>query len=86
MLSVRLGRSKYSSFVGGLFLLFVICSLNAAPVGPPVGKMVLVLGTVTGLDQDGDAFEVRRGADVHAGYTFFTSSRSMVRVQMTDGT
>ena len=28
----------------------------AVPVGPVIGEVALILGTVTGIDQDGDTF------------------------------
>ena len=73
-----------------LFLLIAIVFFAgpaiAAPQGDPIGKVTLVLGTVSGVDQDGDAFEVKRGMSVFAGYTFETERRSMIRAEMNDGT
>lgn len=68
-----------------LFLLLSTVSL-AAPQGPAIGKVTLLLGTVTGVDQDGDTFEVVRGMDLHAGYSLDTGARSFVRAVMNDGT
>lgn len=61
-------------------------SAFAVPTGPVVGKVSVVLGTVTGTDADGDVFQVVRGAPLHAGYSFQTGSRAFVRLEMTDGT
>lgn len=68
-----------------LLLTFAMNAL-AAPSGPVIGKVTLVLGSVQGVDQDGDTFEVVRGADLYAGYTLETSRRSLVRAEMNDGT
>ena len=69
-------------------LLLLLCSFSvlAVPTGPVIGKVTLVLGSVQGVDQDGDQFEVVRGADLYAGYTLNTGRRSMVRAEMNDGT
>ncbi|MBO6564672.1 MAG: FecR domain-containing protein [Pseudomonadales bacterium] len=69
-----------------LFLLLCSFSVLAVPTGPVIGKVTLVLGSVQGVDQDGDQFEVVRGADLYAGYTLNTGRRSMVRAEMNDGT
>ncbi len=58
----------------------------AVPQGPVVGKIALVLGTVTAVDQDGDPFEVVRGGDLYAGITFTTGPRAFIRADMLDGT
>ncbi len=75
--------SRNSAFL--LLLMFSAMSL-AAPQGPVIGQITLLLGTVTGVDQDGDTFLVQRGSDLHAGYTLETGARSFVRAEMNDGT
>ena len=65
---------------------FGISGAFAVPNGPVIGKVSLVLGKVTGTDQDGDNFEVKRGADLHAGYTLETAVRSFIRAELNDGT
>ena len=65
---------------------FSISGAFAVPTGPAIGKVSLVLGKVTGTDQDGDNFEVKRGADLHAGYTLDTAARSFIRAELNDGT
>lgn len=70
------------------FALLMLCTtfVLAVPQGPVIGKISLALGTVTGTDQDGDTFEVVRGADLFAGYSFETDARSLVRAELNDGT
>lgn len=69
-----------------LLLIGFSVSLMAAPQGPVIGKVTLLLGSVTIVDQDGDTFEAARGTQLHAGYTLDTSTRSFVRAEMNDGT
>lgn len=69
-----------------LALLFICLVSFAAPQGPVIGKVTLLLGSVSGVDQDGDTFDVSRGSDLYAGYTLDTSARSFVRAEMIDGT
>lgn len=70
------------------FLLFALLPVLvwAAPQGPVIGTVTLTLGDVRGVDQDGDTFEVARGTELYAGYTFETGTRSFVRARMLDGT
>ena len=56
-----------------LLLLFALVSGSvwAVPQGPVIGKVTLLLGSVTAVDQDGDSVELKRGADLRrffAGY------------------
>ncbi|MBT4492568.1 MAG: hypothetical protein HOC70_04935 [Gammaproteobacteria bacterium] len=67
-------------------ILLLSLPVLAVPSGPVIGKVALVLGSVVGTDQDGDTFEVVRGTELHAGYSFETGSRSFVRAEMNDGT
>lgn len=69
-----------------LTLMFLAFAASAAPSGPVIGKITLVLGTVVGVDQDGDTFEVVRGGDLYAGYSLETQRRSLVRAELNDGT
>jgi hypothetical protein len=46
---------------------FSISGAFAVPTGPVIGKVSLVLGQATGVDQDGETFVVERGADLYAG-------------------
>lgn len=78
-------RHPLQSFVFLLLMVFAVHA-SAVPTGPVIGNVSLVLGTVQGVDQDGDVFEVSRGADLYAGYTLTTGSRGMVRATMNDGT
>ena len=79
-------HSRLSAFSFAFACLFFAVAVTAAPEGPVIGKVTLMLGTVTGVDQDGDAFEVKRGTELHAGYTLETAARSFVRAEMNDGT
>lgn len=58
----------------------------AAPQGPVVGRVAVAVGKVTGTDQDGDTFEVKRGGELYAGYTLETGSPAFVKFEMNDGT
>ncbi len=58
----------------------------ALPSGPVVGQTTVLLGDVSAVDQDGDAFSLSRGGDVYAGITLTTGDRSFVKVIMEDGT
>jgi hypothetical protein len=74
------------SFFAAIVLTLICSTALAVPQGSAIGNITLALGTVTGVDQDGDSFEIARGAAVYAGYTLETGSRSFVRVLMKDGT
>jgi hypothetical protein len=74
------------SFFAAIVLTLMCSTALAVPQGPAIGNITLALGTVTGVDQDGDSFEIARGANVYAGYTLETGRRSFVRVLMKDGT
>jgi hypothetical protein len=65
---------------------FSISGVFAVPNGPVIGQVTLVLGQVSGRDQDGDTFVVERGADLYAGYTLDTAARSFIRAELNDGT
>ncbi|MFP6793050.1 MAG: hypothetical protein VB996_07265 [Pseudomonadales bacterium] len=56
------------------------------PTGPIIGKVTLVLGQVSGQDQDGDTVVVERCTDLYAGYTLDTAARSFLRAELNDGT
>lgn len=75
-----------SVFILSLVAALITPAAFAVPTGPVIGKVTLVLGQVTGTDQDGDTFEVKRGSDLYAGYSFDTAGRSLVRAEMNDGT
>ncbi|MFT7222203.1 MAG: hypothetical protein ACI8Z1_003827, partial [Candidatus Azotimanducaceae bacterium] len=68
--------------------LLMLCAtfVLAVPQGPVIGKVALMLGTVTVVDQDGDSIEVKRGSDLHAGFSLQTGPRSFVRAELNDGT
>lgn len=74
-----------SVFILSLVAALITPAAFAVPTGPVIGKVTLVLGQVTGTDQDGDTFEVKRGSDLYAGYSFDTAGRSLVRAEMNDG-
>ena len=69
-----------------VFAAFSLSSAFAVPVGPVIGKITLVLGQVSGIDQDGDTFVIERGTDLYAGYTLDTAAGSFVRAELNDGT
>ena len=55
-------------------------------LGTIIGKVTLVLGQLSGQDQDGDRVVVERCTDLYAGYTLDTAARSFLRAELNDGT
>lgn len=77
---------RYTQSFTFVALLLLSAVSMAVPQGPVIGKVTLILGSVTSVDQDGDVVELTRGSDLHAGFTLETAARSFVRAEMNDGT
>ena len=77
---------QYSRFLVLLVGLAFAQWATAVPEGPVIGKVTLLLGTVTAVDQDGDPYELTRGGDLYSGLTIETAARSVFRAEMNDGT
>ncbi len=80
---MRNHKAKLSFFL--ICLLLPLAAL-AAPASEPIGTLKLALGTVTGMDQDGNPVELVKGSPLYTGYALTTGARSFVRAEMLDGT
>ena len=77
---------KNLALVTFILVIFSAPAVFAVPTGPIIGKVTLVLGQVSGQDQDGDTVVVERCTDLYAGYTLDTAARSFLGAELNDGT
>ena len=71
MISRQLKNLALFTFI---LVIFSAPAVFAVPTGPIIGKVTLVLGQVSGQDQDGDTVVVERCTDLYAGYTLDTAA------------
>ena len=83
MISRQLKNLALFTFI---LVIFSAPAVFAVPTGPIIGKVTLVLGQVSGQDQDGDTVVVERCTDLYAGYTLDTAARAFLRAELNDGT
>ena len=83
MISRQLKNLALFTFI---LVIFSAPAVFAVPTGPIIGKVTLVLGQVSGQDQDGDTVVVERCTDLYAGYALDTAARSFLRAELNDGT